>query len=148
MVSRGEIGCYASHLTLYRHIAESNFKTVLILEDDAKLKPEAFEIFQNWSKVPEWEFINFALQHFTGTDHSHTEVNRDMKLYSGYGFWLTHAYTITKGCAVKLVDALQVQRGGLDWQLAQIQKDLKSFAFMGNPIFQTKSPSSIIHTRI
>jgi len=37
-LKRGEIGCYDSHIRLWRHIAEKNIPRALILEDDADLK--------------------------------------------------------------------------------------------------------------
>lgn len=150
-VSRSEIGCYASHYKLWQRISESDYETVLILEDDARFKPECLNIFFEWETLPDWDYVNFSCNSYSGIPIEKKLVNEKLKLFSGFGFWLTHAYAIKKSIAPILLDKMKTQRGGLDWQLSQVQKDFKSFAFDGNPIFQKKigpNPTTIKHTRI
>ena len=148
---RSEIGCYASHLEVWMKFIEIGLETVLILEDDAVFKPSALSKFLAFDQIPEWDFINFSLNSFSGTKIEKTLVNADLQLYSGFGFWLTHAYCLTNKSAQFLVERMRVQTGGLDWQLAQVQSEMKSFAFLDNPIIQKKPKSlgsTIKHTRI
>lgn len=154
MVSRSEIGCYASHYLLWQKIAESEYESVLILEDDARFKPICLNLFfewNTWNTLPEWDYINFCCNSYSGLPIEKNLVDEKLKLYSGYGYWLTHAYCIKKETAKILIELMKVQRGGLDWQLSQVQKEFKSFAFDGSPIFQKRigpASTTIKHTRI
>ena len=150
-LSRSEIGCYASHLSIWKKFLQSDFENCLILEDDARLKPNASFIFDNWSKVPEYDFINFSLNSYSGLPMVRELVNKELNLWQGHGFWLTHAYSINRNCGEILLKEMAIQRGGLDWQLSQVQALFKSFAFDGFPIYQKQvgpGGSTIKHTRI
>lgn len=50
---RGLAGCAASHIKVWRHIAENKLDWSLILEDDAHFHPEFLQLFNEyWSQVP------------------------------------------------------------------------------------------------
>lgn len=150
-ISKSEIGCYASHLATWKTLLESEFQNCLILEDDARFRESAKYIFENWVNMPEWDFVTFSLNSYSGLKIVRQLENKELNLWSGHGFWLTHAYAINRNCAEILVKEMAVQRGGLDWQLSQVQTKFKTFAFDGSPIFQKRigpAGSTIKHTRI
>lgn len=50
---KGLAGCAASHVAVWKHIAEYKLDWVLILEDDAHFHPEFVQLFNAyWSEVP------------------------------------------------------------------------------------------------
>lgn len=50
---RGLAGCAASHIKVWRHIADKKLDWCLILEDDAHFHPEFLQLFpQYWNQVP------------------------------------------------------------------------------------------------
>lgn len=50
---RGLAGCAASHMRLWKHIADNNLGWTLILEDDAHFHPQFVELFHRyWKLVP------------------------------------------------------------------------------------------------
>ena len=57
-LSRGEIGCALSHLGVYKKMLSENIKTMIILEDDARLSPEFKEALQITYYLPkDWEIL-------------------------------------------------------------------------------------------
>ena len=151
MVSRSEIGCYASHYEIWQKVAESDFESVLILEDDARLKPEFSELIAKWDSLPKWDLLWFHDKAYSKMPIERNPIAGFDNLFSGYGYWLTHAYCITKETAQKLLPLMAVQRGGLDWQLSQVQKQFKTMCVSGDLIYQKKTSfltSTILHTRI
>jgi glycosyl transferase family 25 len=46
-LSPGQVGCYLSHLEAYRRIVERQIPVALILEDDARLSPEAVKLLRS-----------------------------------------------------------------------------------------------------
>lgn len=61
-LSPGEIGCYASHLVVAKHIVASEIAWALVLEDDAKLAPGFSELIAKAvSSAPEgWDIIHLS----------------------------------------------------------------------------------------
>jgi glycosyl transferase family 25 len=59
----GEVGCYASHMSIWQKIAEGDIPHALILEDDARLCPDfSFVVSEIISKAPKgWEFIHLGM---------------------------------------------------------------------------------------
>ena len=57
---RGLAGCAASHMNLWKHIADNNLDWTLILEDDAHFHPEFMKLFhQYWKKTPKCAKVIF-----------------------------------------------------------------------------------------
>jgi glycosyl transferase family 25 len=56
----GEIGCYLSHVGVWKEIVARNLPEALVLEDDAEIGLAALEILARRQFLPtDWEFINF-----------------------------------------------------------------------------------------
>lgn len=59
-LSTGEIACALSHCKVYRKMLREGVEEALIVEDDACLKPELFEVVHHRQALPgDWELINF-----------------------------------------------------------------------------------------
>jgi GR25 family glycosyltransferase involved in LPS biosynthesis len=149
MISKSEIGCYASHYSLYKLIAESNFETVLILEDDCLFDQGKMEsIIENWHLVPDFELLYFYCHNCMKVPLIKKVVSIELNLNEAHGLWLTHCYAVSKSAAIRLVKDLETQKGGLDWHLSQLQKDYKTLVFDNQPAIQNKRFSTqIIHTQ-
>jgi GR25 family glycosyltransferase involved in LPS biosynthesis len=153
--SQSEIGCFASHRKVWKLFSESGLENCLILEDDIRFAPMVHEVFANWDKMPEWDYVNFG---FTTNRISIVDTIKNCMipelktLCSGSGMWLTHAYSINQMACQIFEENTRVQFGGIDWQLTGIQDKVKSYGFLNKgPIHQEKVtfsfPSTIKHTQ-
>jgi glycosyl transferase family 25 len=52
-LNRAEIGCYLSHVHVYRRMIEQDIKEVIVLEDDAELLPGFPELIEARQQFPE-----------------------------------------------------------------------------------------------
>jgi len=59
LMKAGEIGCYASHLGVWREIVASNFSAALVLEDDAVLPQDLVPLIDDiLARAPhEWDLV-------------------------------------------------------------------------------------------
>jgi glycosyl transferase family 25 len=154
-VSQGEIGCYASHRTVYQKFIQSQLETCLILEDDFRFESLAKEVFQNWDQMPAWDYVNFGFctnQKSIVSTLKLAEERPWKNLYQGSGMWLTHAYAINQNAAQLFLEGTEIQQGGIDWQLTGIQYKLKSYGFTNPSIIRQEkvsmsNPSFIRHTQ-
>jgi GR25 family glycosyltransferase involved in LPS biosynthesis len=149
-VSISEVGCFSSHRKVWHKVLESGLENCLILEDDALFSD--LSIFENWDKMPDWDFVNFGFIRNKASILDSIELlrNSDFRgLWSGSGMWLTHAYCINQKACQTLLKETQTQIGGLDWQLTGIQSKFKTYGFMPGKITQQPlkvAPSQIHHT--
>ncbi|WP_162901494.1 glycosyltransferase family 25 protein [Breoghania sp. L-A4] len=61
-MTNGEVGCYASHLTIHRHIVERDLQgPVLVLEDDLRLNPDFGSFLTNLDALPaDWDIVRLS----------------------------------------------------------------------------------------
>lgn len=150
-ISKSEAGCFASHLAIWNEFLNSDNETILILEDDVRITDRIYPFLSHFSSMPHWDYINFG--HITIEQN----LKSDLKfighpsglLYSGHGMWLTHAYAINKKAARVFIENCQTQFGSVDYQIAILQKFLKSYGY-SPPIFKQEKvsftfPSTIYH---
>ena len=149
-LNNGEIGCFQSHRAIYKKIVEGGYKSVLILEDDALFCENFNEMFAEQIKnVPEdWQMLYFGqfnYDNMDGVSGSKTVAIKEHvagNIYETQRCWLTHAYAI-KDCAKFLLDNTEKMYHTFDAVLADVQKDLKVYAFHPNVIRQDDTQSSI-----
>jgi GR25 family glycosyltransferase involved in LPS biosynthesis len=59
-LSRNEIGCALSHLSIYQLLLNAPFDECLILEDDVRIHAALWEVLEARKNLPaDWEFVNF-----------------------------------------------------------------------------------------
>jgi len=105
-LSKGEIGCALSHLSIYKKMVEEDIPYALILEDDAKVFDE--DLPTTLSKLAQLytahEPVAVLLNHVLRYDGS-TRIQLDERhcVYEAYRGVNAHAYFITKAAAEILV---------------------------------------------
>lgn len=149
-LNNAEIGCFQSHRAIYKKAIENNYEAVFILEDDALFCENFNEIFAEQIKnVPDdWQMLYFGQFNYdeigtiSGSKTQAIKENISGKIYRAERCWLTHAYAI-RGCAQYLYDNTKVMYHTFDAVLADLQNDLKVYAFHPNIIRQDDTASSI-----
>lgn len=65
-LSKGEVGCALSHISVYQHMVDKHIKQAIIFEDDIHIEKDFSSIIQNMNKFPDnWEII--LLGYFKGS---------------------------------------------------------------------------------
>ena len=109
-LSRSELGCSLSHLSIYKKIIDESIDHAFITEDDARFNEATAEILNSLcDQVSPNEPIVVLLSHVKYYSKSRRE-----KLYKNYylgrpvsrHIWLTHGYFITQAAAARMRDAL------------------------------------------
>ena len=101
----GEIGCYASHLTIMHDVVAGKLPSPLIvMEDDVEPTPEAKQIFELSYKLMQedenrYQYINFYSRETKAAVES-VRIGRSVKLIRNFiPSYRTHCYMINKvGC--------------------------------------------------
>ena len=99
-LSRGAVGCYLSHLSLYKNIVNSNYKYGIIFEDDSEMIEDFYKnMEEGLNKIPNnWDIL--LLGHICIKCDINTEYTKVHR------FWGTHSYIIKKESAAKLLKYL------------------------------------------
>lgn len=154
LLNNGEIGCFQSHVAIYRLIKEKGLDKVLILEDDAQFVEGFKERFGQMVKyIPEdWDMIYFGQSNYDypnenweGVERStrNLKVNIKGEVYSADRCWLTHAYAVRGKCADFLIENTKEMYASVDNVLADIQHHLKVYAIHPALINQDGTKSSL-----
>lgn len=149
-LDNGEIGCYMSHRAVWGLAKKEGWQRTLILEDDCiftdHFKPKLLE------SVPEWDMLYLGQWNY---DHPQNGGNGDggktfalknevsPNLWKADRCWLTHAYAVDLKCIDYLLANTENMYSSLDNIIADVQKDLKVYAFHPNWINQDGSKSDL-----
>ncbi len=116
-LTKGEIGCALSHLSVYKEIVEKNIEMAIIVEDDIVIEDGFLELLNSVDTFPKmWECILLGHYRFSfrklETASSYWERVRINDKYEvvrlmehAYG---THGYLINKKGAIKLIEAMSI----------------------------------------
>lgn len=99
-LTRGAVGCYLSHLSIYKKIVESKIDYGIIFEDDSIISSDFYARLQyGLTQIPDdWDIFLLGLTCLKCDIKSeYITVNR---------FWGTHGYIIKNKSAAKLVEYL------------------------------------------
>lgn len=152
-LDNGEIGCFLSHRKIYEIIKQEQLDKTLILEDDALPTEDFMSRFSDQiSLVPDdWDMIylgqincdsNVLQKGRIAKVHALKE-NITGEIYSADRCWLTHAYAIRLKAIDHLLEGTKYVSYTIDAVLADLQKDLKVYAFHPNLINQDNTKSSL-----
>jgi glycosyl transferase family 25 len=133
-LTRGGVGCYLSHITLWKQIAESNKKYGLIFEDDVVIATDFYSRLQDGlKKVPDdWDIYMCGVMCLK-CDISSDYINVKR-------FWGTHGYLVKKETAVKLYNYLNKLIGKqIDADLSLLVKAGKIKIYAINPLIVAQS---------
>ena len=101
-LTRGAVGCYLSHLNIYKKLLESNYKYTIVFEDDVIMAADFYErLLYGLSVIPDdWDILLLGVMCLKcDIEKDYIKINR---------FWGTHGYLIKKEIAAKLVKKLDV----------------------------------------
>ena len=128
-ITRGAVGCYLSHLDIYKKIAASNKKYGLIFEDDVMIATDFYKrMLYGLNTVPNnWDIYLLGLICLKcNINNDYIDVNR---------FWGLHAYLVKKDTAAKLVNYLgKLINKQIDADLSLLIKQNKIKVYGVNPI--------------
>jgi glycosyl transferase family 25 len=142
-ITRGAVGCYLSHLDIYRKIATSDKKYGLIFEDDVMIATDFYKrMLFGLNTVPgNWDIYLLGL----------ICLNCDVKSdYIGVNrFWGLHGYLVKKETAKKLVDNLdKLISKQIDADISLLIKQRKITVYGINPIIVSQHSSFISDIQI
>jgi GR25 family glycosyltransferase involved in LPS biosynthesis len=101
-ITRGMVGCYLSHLEIYKKIQQSSKPYALILEDDAFFDSDIYQKgIRNLLQTipPDWDIIMLGRMTF---DPSHEVIDHESYLELRK-FWGTYGYLINQTGANKML---------------------------------------------
>jgi glycosyl transferase family 25 len=128
-ITRGAVGCYLSHLNIYKKIAESNKKNGLIFEDDVMIATDFYKrMLFGLNTVPNnWDIYLLGLICLKcDINNNFVDVTK---------FWGTHAYLVKKDAAAKLVNYFsKLIDKQIDADLSSLIKEKKIKVYAINPI--------------
>ncbi len=123
-LTKGELGCALSHLSIYKHMIDKNINQAIIFEDDIHIKKDFSTIIQNMNALPDnWELV--LLGYFRGS----VEKEKLIRSYLRYRKNITdthklvrltqiasgsHGYLINLKGAKKLIETLKTIRLPID----------------------------------
>ena len=104
----GAIGCYLSHLEIYRQVLAEQIPLALILEDDARLSPRCVNFLQTVKPTSAFDYCFLDSDDHNDRGPIFFDPDDATELAPGYcayrlsaGPHTTHAYMITLECARK-----------------------------------------------
>ena len=128
-LTRGAVGCYLSHLNIYKEIAKSDKKYGLIFEDDVMIANDFYiRLNKGLKTVPkDWDMYLLGVMCLKcDIKKEYVNINR---------FWGMHGYMIKKESAVKLVKLLSgLISKQIDSKLSLLIKYNKLKIYSINPI--------------
>lgn len=143
-LTRGAIGCYLSHVKIWRDIIEKNYRHGLIFEDDVNLPKNINEkITKSMKDVPEdWDIILFGFHCKDCINKkNYRKVNR---------FILLHCYAISNNCIKKILKtkSLFPITQQIDSYLSELSEDVLNIYTVKNPIIHQNGSSTDIQVGI
>ena len=101
--SYGAIGCYLSHINVWKDIIEKNNKTALIFEDDANASNINYNnIIKRLKLLPEdWDIYLMINPDFC---YKRIKVENKLNLYKVKRFFLLHSYIININACKKIIE--------------------------------------------
>lgn len=133
---KGLAGCAASHLSMWRHIADDKLDWTLILEDDAHFHPDFIKLFpEYWKNVPKDAIIVFP-------GYCCEDFKNNSSLVISNNVMCSHGYMINWKGARYLLDALIPIKEPIDIVISNHFKRIPgSYIFNGNAVINGIRPN-------
>ena len=136
-LTRGAIGCYLSHVTIWKDILENNIKQALILEDDANLPKRFNEKLEEKIKFVPKDY-DIILLGCKCLKCKKMEGYRKVKR-----FRLLHSYIITNNCIKKIYNKMFPIKQQIDSEISDLSDLINIYALDINMVNQYNSKSDI-----
>ena len=104
-LTKGEIGCALSHISVYKEIIDNNLPYALILEDDSVLKTEVPKFLKSFEEKDFKHGIYLLTADFYYMMNKKVKIG-DFELYEITKAVRTNGYIITNNAAKKLINFL------------------------------------------
>ena len=101
MLTKGEIGCALSHLSIYKKMVNENIEQALVLEDDAVLTHNIEDIISTIQKIDKLTKPNVYLLSYVDSYIKNKKL--DDNIFKVYQAILAHAYIINKKAAKRFI---------------------------------------------
>ena len=129
-LTRGAIGCYLSHVKVWKDVVEKGHKNALIFEDDVTLPENMYERMMNSMRgVPDdWDVLLFGF---------HCKDCKNMKNYRKVDrFILLHCYAISYSGIVKMLktNSLFPITQQIDSYMSELSPEILNIYTVKNPI--------------
>ena len=126
-LTRGAIGCYLSHIKVWKNILKDNSDIALVFEDDTTIPANTQSAINEALKNPpsDWDMILLGV-----ACHTCSGVRTRPGFLRVKKFWLLHAYLIKKEALEKIFksDALFPIAQQIDSLLSELSNTLKIYA--------------------
>lgn len=153
-LNNGEIGCFQSHVDIYKLAKKEGWDKVLILEDDALFSPDFNNRFEKtYPNVPDdWDMLYLGQWNYDHEINGGNDVgggtyalkeNIAGNVFRADRAWLTHAYAVRQKALDYIIEGTSGMYSSLDNVLADIQKNLKVYAIHPALIVQDGTKSSL-----
>lgn len=147
-LSNGEVGCYLSHVEVWKRLSESDHESALVLEDDVLFKGGIDALCTEFSKLPfEIDLIRMSsLKQAKGKEAwplgAHRLLIADMHPSGSQGYWLSR--TGARKLLLRISEPSQELDKALDrcWQL-----DMQAFLLDPPTIHEEPSSTTSIPKR-
>ena len=127
-LTRGAIGCYLSHVNIWKHILDNNIDSALIFEDDVNINYNSEElIYKSINNIPQ-DFDIILL----GCNCIKCYKKNNYRVV--YKFWGLYAYIITKKCIEKIYDKMFPIKQQIDSELSDLSNELNIYSTNTNII--------------
>lgn len=125
----GHLGCFFSHLEIYKKFLNSNKQYCLVLEDDTSFLSNNFKNILNNTinkfSTKRWDIILFGYHIDQDWNKKHKENNRELYLKDNVihninYFTGLHCYLINRKTAMKLLEKLKQPNWYIDWEISRL----------------------------
>jgi glycosyl transferase, family 25 len=148
-MSKGELGCFASHATLWHWFASScTHDFMIVLEDDVILDPVFFQnIEQLMSALPDVDYLRFYAKAPVPATPLKFLMGRHIIRYTGVAFG-TQAYIMRKAAAKKLLESITIVTRPIDDEMDRYWvHDVPNIGVFPFPVMEISSLSTIGNSR-
>ena len=133
-LTRGAVGCYLSHYTIWQQSIANGYKHVLIFEDDAVIHPDFCSIMMLQQVAKNWSILKagYYCIDCNETPYNYVELKKD---------WCLHAYFLNTSNINKYLNYMMPMAKQIDWQLhsvgAPMYGTLPVLSYQENSKFET-----------
>ncbi|XP_029469098.1 inactive glycosyltransferase 25 family member 3 [Rhinatrema bivittatum] len=112
-LTKGEVGCFLSHFTVWKEVVERQLDTALVMEDDVRFegffKQQLMKLMEEINETKlDWDLIYLGRKQVNSEPEEHVEGVRKL-VRASYSYW-TLAYVISQQGAQKLLNAEPLSR--------------------------------------
>jgi len=142
----GMVGCFLSHLEVFKKITEGKKEYGFIFEDDAKMNENVYNknVANVLQIVPnDWDIIMIG---YLPLETKHHIFEKKDNYYKLLQFWGTHGYMVNKQSAQKMIDLMKPPfRYQIDGEMSRLAREdkLKIYAIEESAVTQFGNTTDI-----